>query len=513
MTVAGVQAQSIRTYLSLTDASVAGDNATKDASTGAVHLPWNTRVSWTLDDKDLSGYEKLVINLSSASTNSIFVYLNDGGEFYPLNKMCNTVLAKDATTLTINLASLTHTGLGTDGDKGDDSAIDLTNVTAIGLFNQQVGDPVYENADFTIESIYLTPGGFDEVISTPVYNTFRAFTVSDTDFNLAAWPTENNNNTKNEANNSTNISEAFGAVAWDFATPLDISDCVRISFKGKVQGNNITLNLHDTDGNEYSFPDINHNDNTQEISWDISGALTKDDKTLDKTKISRVRLWNYWGCNVGDDGNDVTITIEKLALETLGTPDYSLIRENTASNKYGTICLPFAASKPSNATVYDVVGWNESYVYLQTVDALEAGKGYIFQSTDAEDITFTKTGAADNLTEPKRGNALDGYFNAATRYVPVNSYILVGTQWKKVTKADTNQVGLYRGYLTLLDDLKVSVAPSSARTMSFDGGETTGIETLQTVEAADAVYTLSGVQVKQPAKGLYIVNGKKVVIK
>ncbi|MBQ7512478.1 MAG: hypothetical protein IJU11_07015 [Prevotella sp.] len=202
-----------------------------------------------------------------------------------------------------------------------------------------------------------------------------------------------------------------------------------------------------------------------------------------------------------------------MALETLGTPDYSLIRENTASNKYGTICLPFAASKPSNATVYDVVGWNESYVYLQTVDALEAGKGYIFQSTDAEDITFTKTGAADNLTEPKRGNALDGYFNAATRYVPVNSYILVGTQWKKVTKADTNQVGLYRGYLTLLDDLKVSVAPSSARTMSFDGGETTGIETLQTVEAADAVYTLSGVQVKQPAKGLYIVNGKKVVIK
>ena len=41
--------------------------------------------------------------------------------------------------------------------------------------------------------------------------------------------------------------------------------------------------------------------------------------------------------------------------------------------------------------------------------------------------------------------------------------------------------------------------------------DTVGIETVKSDEAADAVYDLQGRRVAQPVKGLYIINGKKVV--
>lgn len=48
--------------------------------------------------------------------------------------------------------------------------------------------------------------------------------------------------------------------------------------------------------------------------------------------------------------------------------------------------------------------------------------------------------------------------------------------------------------------------------LSFDGN-TTGIESVKTVEAKGEFFNLAGQRVAQPTKGLYIVNGKKVVLK
>jgi len=60
--------------------------------------------------------------------------------------------------------------------------------------------------------------------------------------------------------------------------------------------------------------------------------------------------------------------------------------------------------------------------------------------------------------------------------------------------------------------------PAAARELSFNfGGETTGISEKITVNsdkfATAPVYNLNGQRVSQPARGLYIVNGKKVVVK
>ena len=194
----------------------------------------------------------------------------------------------------------------------------------------------------------------------------------------------------------------------------------------------------------------------------------------------------------------------------------SLIRENTTADKYGTICLPFAASVPSNATVYDVVGVNSkdapSELYLQSVDALEAGKAYVFQSSDAEDITFTKTGTEDNLISPAAADNLIGQFSGSA-YVPIDSYILSGNQWKKVVSASSNIVKNYRAYLTLTESLVVPASDVRADViMDLSDGTATDIQTVHGEGfMVKDYYDMSGRRVAKPTKGMYIVNGKKIL--
>jgi hypothetical protein len=47
----------------------------------------------------------------------------------------------------------------------------------------------------------------------------------------------------------------------------------------------------------------------------------------------------------------------------------------------------------------------------------------------------------------------------------------------------------------------------------FEISNATAINTVKTTSEQGVVYNLQGQQVMQPTKGLYIINGKKVVIK
>jgi hypothetical protein len=51
--------------------------------------------------------------------------------------------------------------------------------------------------------------------------------------------------------------------------------------------------------------------------------------------------------------------------------------------------------------------------------------------------------------------------------------------------------------------------------MVFEDGEITGIEAIEGMKNVEngKFYNLNGQQVAQPTKGLYIVNGRKVVVK
>ena len=121
--------------------------------------------------------------------------------------------------------------------------------------------------------------------------------------------------------------------------------------------------------------------------------------------------------------------------------------------------------------------------------------------TGANDIEnnalYAPTTAVSGLTYDQ-----DGYYN----------YILTQPTGKSVGfyRANNNNVAVGKAYLRIEKG-------STARQFTFIGldgeSETTGISNIQVANnAADGIYNLSGQRVAQPKKGLYIVNGKKVIV-
>ena len=70
------------------------------------------------------------------------------------------------------------------------------------------------------------------------------------------------------------------------------------------------------------------------------------------------------------------------------------------------------------------------------------------------------------------------------------------------THVNTIKITSFRAYLT--DPL------SAPEFLPFEGN-TTGIESVKSVGSKGEFFNLAGQRVAQPAKGLYIVNGKKVI--
>lgn len=61
--------------------------------------------------------------------------------------------------------------------------------------------------------------------------------------------------------------------------------------------------------------------------------------------------------------------------------------------------------------------------------------------------------------------------------------------------------------------LPATVGSSGAKAFTFDFGDATGINEVKTAKADGAIYSISGVRVAEPQKGVYIMNGRKVIVK
>ena len=89
-------------------------------------------------------------------------------------------------------------------------------------------------------------------------------------------------------------------------------------------------------------------------------------------------------------------------------------------------------------------------------------------------------------------------------------YILQGGIFRKATTTISN-FPVHKAYMEL-----PSGAPAKLSLSFGDDDETTDIESVTTDEEAkdnDVYYNLNGQRVSNPQKGVYIHNGKKVIIK
>ena len=156
----------------------------------------------------------------------------------------------------------------------------------------------------------------------------------------------------------------------------------------------------------------------------------------------------------------------------------------------------------ANTTVYTgAVSANKVMLTEVNDKAIPADNAVILKSTSST-ITLTPTNASGTLS----GNALLGMQTATA--APANAYCLSKGTSGVGFYAFTGTIPANRGYLVI-----TSGAPQY---LGFDdNGGTTGLNEAksQTEETRGEFFDLQGRRIMNPTKGLYIVNGRKVVIK
>ncbi len=168
---------------------------------------------------------------------------------------------------------------------------------------------------------------------------------------------------------------------------------------------------------------------------------------------------------------------------------------------YGTMVIPFTATVPEGVEAYEITASNGEVLTTNKVEEITANKPVMLKGSGN---VFTASGAAIAATaEGVQTNGLLSGVYTATAVPTENTYVLQKQVedvnfYKAISGLTVNP---FRAYLT--------TAAGAAR-LTFDFNEATGIKTVKTTEGTE-VYNLQGVRVANPTKGLYIVNGKKVI--
>ena len=195
---------------------------------------------------------------------------------------------------------------------------------------------------------------------------------------------------------------------------------------------------------------------------------------------------------------------------------------NIAAGSYGTLCLPFDYSVPDGLTAYTLSAVSgDNKVYGNEVDGtVSAGTAVLLRNQggsavsgtleSASAVTVDYTNAAVTSSED---NLLVGVYAPSTPSTAGNYLLQNGTEgvaFYLVDESDKPTVPPYRAYL------QPASGGSEVKALSIvlDGDATAiSLTPNPSPKGEGNIYSLDGRRMTNPSRGIYIVNGKKVIIK
>ena len=218
-----------------------------------------------------------------------------------------------------------------------------------------------------------------------------------------------------------------------------------------------------------------------------------------------------------------------------------LVKRTIKANSWGTICLPFAmieaqvkAAFGDDVQLADFIGTDEPEydesdnvvgvtANFENVQAIEANHPYIIKvsqpitefTVDGVDIVADEDKAYIEFDNGKTGRqrvVFSGFYGTYHAQTTLEEFSLFLNDNKFWYSTGNTKMKAFRAYFYFLDILaEVENADSNVK-MSI-GGEETRIDGLLPETSNDAIYDLTGRKVEKAEKGIYIVNGKKVLVK
>jgi len=246
-------------------------------------------------------------------------------------------------------------------------------------------------------------------------------------------------------------------------------------------------------------------------------------KSTTYTRQKAIQLYKL----VEPEDASITVEITPVGYATLFYSDKNLIvPEGVVAKKF----ILVVETPPSNdpAPMMNSKRADESTtieeVAIETGDIIPAGTGVVIEAIEKSEKNQTFEFAVATLSEPLEIDANNILYGSDEP--TMTNEIVEGDNLYYVLSTDKNgeNVGFYWGakkgvaFMNGAHKAFLAIPKSSGvNASSFVFDELTGIRaiTVDSTEGAEGVYTLSGMRIdgKQLPKGIYIVNGKKMVIK
>lgn len=311
------------------------------------------------------------------------------------------------------------------------------------------------------------------------------------------------------SNYNYSISGSSGNNGWKAKFVPTVSGVLKV---GVVINNNKTFSI--TNVTSFSYKGFNNKTEPDDVDETVLGnsyktGSTTDDKLYVEVTINAVAGTEYAfsvaGSKMGFYGFEFT-PVESVS-GTITESGY-----NTYSSNY-----PLDLSTISDGTAYVATSVTDGKIVLTKCTAkVPAATGLFIAGKAGE--TFTISTTADETSAPAPNllvampnggtvsKADEGKFNYVFGWTDVSNpgfYLINST---------AATLGAFKAYLQTTNALS---ATSLARMSFVFADELTGISQVEnkTKSVDGAIYNLSGQRIAQPTKGLYIVNGKKVIIK
>lgn len=260
----------------------------------------------------------------------------------------------------------------------------------------------------------------------------------------------------------------------------------------------------------------------------------------------KVMVYHNTNKNLKGNSGDVVLTLTLVASDQVSTGTFTPHINNIEMTEYNSTTQTATKYKPEavtysctvniNATVttlgYASFSWpraldftnsgltafiakdcNGQSIQLHEVTKVPANTGLILKGIAGSENTYSLETTDEETLDDVSSNQLTGTASGAYTVEGENIYVLSNLDDGTPGFYNANEgihVGQYKAYLAYTGDIP-------ARTgLTFDEGDAaTGIESCKQEEGKGSLlfYDLQGRNVNQPQKGVYVINGRKVIVK
>ena len=249
-------------------------------------------------------------------------------------------------------------------------------------------------------------------------------------------------------------------------------------------------------------------DNT---TWSDVGTLTLTDNVGGDFSYTGITLPSDGAIRLVESANKNTLHRIDYVTLTKTAETVSLPTEHIYSTYCSDVDLDFTGV--TGVEAYKVKVSGNKAVATKIEGKVKAGEGILLKKIDNRSVAVPTTTVDETEAQALADNDLVGATEDISDWSDLNAYMLVSdTQFQKIGEGTLAKGKAY---------LKIEQVNAVNSVLSIYFGDIEGDDTVtaisgveeKTTAQADAIYTLQGVKVEKTEKGIYIINGKKVLVK